>query len=498
MTGKPGLNFKTITSMKPSRLLWMPGLIALMLFLGAGPTAAQPGGRPSYRIFYEELEPYGRWMLHERYGRVWVPDVEPDFQPYATNGHWVITPYGHTWVSDYSWGWAPFHYGRWFYDRFWGWTWVPGFEWGPAWVCWRRGEGYYGWAPLAPGMSLYRYDIPTQYWCFVPQAYIVRPRVIRYCVPRTQVGLIYRNTRFLDNIHRYQNQEYVYGPRRDEVERLTRQRIDVYDIDQHPRPGRTRIENRSLKIYRPALIHPDIDRQQSRGLADRDRYEPVPTRKAPDADAGWFDRSADRNDNTPPVERRRLQERFPSPGPTENRQQRMPEHPDRQQGPSVRRDRSNPEAFPAGPKQELPQGRFLEHSRISRGEFYSPADAAGQVNQEPRIESRGRTSRETMVPAQAPLNSETEAERPRNFRGGFSPPSGPANKLSQPPAEQSRSRARQDATMPAQPFLQQQRRDTRDAELRTRNLPAPDRGLQPMRGRSQEFSRPGRDRGRQE
>ena len=31
-----------------------------------------------------------------------------------------------------------------------GWVWVPGYTWAPAWVSWRYGDGYAGWAPLPP------------------------------------------------------------------------------------------------------------------------------------------------------------------------------------------------------------------------------------------------------------------------------------------------------------------------------------------------------------
>ena len=88
--------------------------------------------RVSFRVFYRELRPYGRWISHRSYGRIWIPNVGRSFHPYATNGYWVMTDYGNTWVSDYSWGWAPFHYGRWFYDDYFGWAWIPGYEWAPA------------------------------------------------------------------------------------------------------------------------------------------------------------------------------------------------------------------------------------------------------------------------------------------------------------------------------------------------------------------------------
>src|SRR5436309_1057171 len=111
--------------------------IGLLVFLAVSlatpvKTLAQPGYgytaynyTSSYQNFYDDLAPYGQWIDYPQYGSVWIPDVTPDFQPYATNGHWIVTEYGNTWVSDYPWGWAAFHYGRWFYDNSFGWAWVP-------------------------------------------------------------------------------------------------------------------------------------------------------------------------------------------------------------------------------------------------------------------------------------------------------------------------------------------------------------------------------------
>jgi hypothetical protein len=103
--------------------------------------------------FQDSLAPYGTWVDDDAYGRVWQPSADTvgaDFSPYATGGHWSLTEYGWTWISEWDWGWAPFHYGRWLplADR--GWCWIPGTLWGPAWVSWRAGGGYVGWAPLPP------------------------------------------------------------------------------------------------------------------------------------------------------------------------------------------------------------------------------------------------------------------------------------------------------------------------------------------------------------
>lgn len=100
--------------------------------------------------FEEPLSPYGRWVDVPDYGHCWVPTrVDHDWRPY-TNGHWQRTDAGWYWVSDEPWGWATCHYGRWYLDSNYGWVWVPQTQWAPAWVCWREGGGYTGWAPLPP------------------------------------------------------------------------------------------------------------------------------------------------------------------------------------------------------------------------------------------------------------------------------------------------------------------------------------------------------------
>jgi hypothetical protein len=107
----------------------------------------------AYQQFESQLSPYGTWQDVGSYGNVWIPSstvVGADFSPYSSGGHWVNSDYGWTWVSDWDWGWAPFHYGRWMVVGGYGWCWMPGTVWGPAWVDWRWGGGYVGWAPMAP------------------------------------------------------------------------------------------------------------------------------------------------------------------------------------------------------------------------------------------------------------------------------------------------------------------------------------------------------------
>ncbi len=117
-------------------------------------SVSDDGGAPddnaSFQTFYDSLANQGTWIQSSDYGYVWQPEVtDPDWAPY-TEGHWVYTEDGWTWVSDEPWGWATYHYGRWVNLDGTGWCWVPGYTWAPAWVSWRYGDGYAGWAPLPP------------------------------------------------------------------------------------------------------------------------------------------------------------------------------------------------------------------------------------------------------------------------------------------------------------------------------------------------------------
>ena len=100
--------------------------------------------------FHAPLASHGAWIEVGSYGRCWRPArVAVDWRPYC-HGHWVWTDCGWYWASDEPWAWACYHYGSWAYEAGYGWVWVPGIEWAPAWVSWRFGGGYCGWAPLGP------------------------------------------------------------------------------------------------------------------------------------------------------------------------------------------------------------------------------------------------------------------------------------------------------------------------------------------------------------
>ncbi|MCH7405575.1 DUF6600 domain-containing protein [Belliella aquatica] len=208
----------------------------------------------SFQVFYNELSPYGDWVMDQRHGYVWIPNVGQDFHPYGSNGYWEMTNFGNTWVSYYDWGWAPFHYGRWYWDNFYGWAWVPGYEWGPAWVNWRTGGGYYGWAPLGPGIGInVSIGFHSNHWRFVPQRRFRHRHFHRYYVPSYNMVSIYNRTTIINNTYVYNNRTYVTGPSRRELERVTRGSVPVYQVNDRARPGRASVSNRTLNVYRPEI-----------------------------------------------------------------------------------------------------------------------------------------------------------------------------------------------------------------------------------------------------
>ena len=213
----------------------------------------------TYQQFYNDLSPYGDWINYGNYGYAWVPSMS-NFRPYYTNGYWVYTDYGWTWVSNYNWGWAPFHYGRWMNDMRYGWVWIPGNEWAPAWVTWRGGGNYYGWAPLGPGMSINDNFGSISYndWTFVPRNYITSHNLNRYYVNQSRNVTIINNTTIINttsprNSNGTRSANYHPGPPVREIEQSTGTRIRRYNLETTNKPGETRVSNNSIRVFRPAI-----------------------------------------------------------------------------------------------------------------------------------------------------------------------------------------------------------------------------------------------------
>jgi hypothetical protein len=217
-----------------------------------GPRTApawHPASVVEISFFYDSLAPYGDWLWVDPWGWVWTPwDVEPGWRPY-TRGHWVWTSLGWTWVSDWPWGWAPFHYGRWTYDLYHGWIWIPDRVWAPAWVAWRSGHGWIGWAPLPPGarwqigigLDLGGVDLTLgivhHSWSFVHERHFLEPRVWRHLEPLPRNAHRLRETEDRTRYEEVDRQVAVRGIGVEEIERSAGsvRRYPVEDVAKPPR-----------------------------------------------------------------------------------------------------------------------------------------------------------------------------------------------------------------------------------------------------------------------
>jgi hypothetical protein len=190
----------------------------------------------SLDFFYDNLADQGSWIEVGDYGYCFQPNVavdDPSWRPYA-DGYWAYTDAGWTWVSYEDFGWATYHYGRWTNLADYGWVWVPGYEWGPAWVSWRTGGDYVGWAPLPPqgnevvyegsaitGAVDITFGIGPLYYNFVDIRYIGEPVLrARLIEPSRNVTIIH-NTVNVTNIT-YNNSIVVNnGPDLNRVNRFS-------------------------------------------------------------------------------------------------------------------------------------------------------------------------------------------------------------------------------------------------------------------------------------
>lgn len=237
--------------------------IAFAALLSLASTAHAEGG-VSFGLFYSSLGSYGEWISVDADMYAWRPlQVAADWRPY-TVGRWVWTDEGWYWASDEPWGWAAYHYGRWYYDDFYGWVWVPGYDWAPAWVEWRYGGDYVGWAPLSPyavfsyswGIHYRRHWVtPYSYWSFVDCQYLGHSDINRYVYRSENNTRFIGRTRGAGSVHVDGGRVVTRGPDRAYVERRGNVRIERADIaDARDRQGEriVRDGNRErIEVYRP-------------------------------------------------------------------------------------------------------------------------------------------------------------------------------------------------------------------------------------------------------
>jgi len=236
--------------------------------------------------FHAPLAVHGTWIEVGSYGRCWRPaHIAVEWRPYCY-GHWVWSDCGWFWESDEPWGWACYHYGRWVWESDYGWIWIPGVEWAPAWVEWRVGGGYIGWAPLAPAHVTIAIGAPR--FVFVPT-----PRFHERLRPSTVIvnnTTIINNTTVINNVRHETrsiagagSQKVVIneGPGVDVVRKATGKTVKVASIrklaDDTAPPAEVRARSRESKAKgKTATAPPDQPNP-----ASKQKAAPVETREQP-------------------------------------------------------------------------------------------------------------------------------------------------------------------------------------------------------------------------
>jgi uncharacterized membrane protein YgcG len=243
-------------------LFWGPLVASTRALAQQEEPIPQPEGDMDVTTFDETLGPYGQWVdtgEGPNDGHAWRPDpdvVGEDFQPYATGGHWVSSDWGWTWESDYPWGWAPFHYGRWALTPSWGWVWYPGTVWAPAWVDWRFGGGYIGWAPLPPVGFAVVVQPWRPYWCFVPSNVFIYRDVWAYRLPVDRIHSAYAATVPVHQAVSYGRARWYAGPPVPQVEHAVGRPVPRVTGFTPPAPGRVQSVLPPSRGLAPGAIAP--------------------------------------------------------------------------------------------------------------------------------------------------------------------------------------------------------------------------------------------------
>ena len=234
----------------------------------------------SVDFFYNNLSG-GSWIEVDDYGYCWQPDLavgNTNWRPYS-DGYWAYTDLGWTWVSYEDFGWANYHYGRWAMLSDYGWVWVPGrdadLEWGPAWVSWRTGGEYIGWAPLPPetvglveshplsGAIDVEFNIGPAYYNFVDVRYIGEPVLRERIVPYAQNVTYIQQTVNVTNITYRNKTVYNYGPDINVVNRTSSRPIQRLRLEREQNVdvataakggGLTKVQGDKLLVAAPERI----------------------------------------------------------------------------------------------------------------------------------------------------------------------------------------------------------------------------------------------------
>jgi hypothetical protein len=313
------------------RILLAMTMLALVL-----PALQQADARTDISIdfFYDNLGDGGNWVEVGDYGYCWQPTVavsNSSWRPYS-DGYWAYTDVGWTWVSYEDFGWATYHYGRWIRLRGRGWVWVPGRDWGPAWVSWRTGGDYVGWAPLPPRRAgdIYvdfspitarvdiDFDIGPAYYNFIDVRYIGEP-VLRERIFAADQNVTYvSQTVNVTNITYNNSTVYNYGPDYNTLSRYSTRPIQRLSLQRETNvdPAAAAQSKSLMKVQGDKLViaAPQQFQKPTKPIAPKVVKEKVVLAQAP-VERGW-DPAGDQKAQTELKEKMKKEDPKAIPPPT--------------------------------------------------------------------------------------------------------------------------------------------------------------------------------------
>jgi len=258
--------------------------------------------RVSFNLFFDDLGPHGLWVRHERYQYVFCPRVDARWRPY-TEGRWrYLRDRGWYFDSDEPFAWAVYHYGRWVDDDRLGWCWVPGTKWAPAWVSWRRGDGYIGWAPLPPENDGFQISIevnvgepPEDDWVFIPVRSFVEPQLSVSIVFSDDDPDIYRRTEYAGPVIIQNNVVINNVIDIDIIQQETNTEVEVVDVASVDDPAEAGAETQpgTIEVFDPDVEEPEPEAAPPEAVEPEQAAEELPAAQEQPAEGEATDAPAD-------------------------------------------------------------------------------------------------------------------------------------------------------------------------------------------------------------
>jgi hypothetical protein len=308
---------------------------------------------------------------------------------------------------------------------------VPGYNWAPAWVTWGYYGGYYGWAPLTPGISFsVGYYPPIDYWVFVPPRYVTVSGWNNNYYVASQHRIALDNNTAISNVRSinvvsntgtYNGQRFSAGPPRAEFEKTANTKVDVVSVRDNNSPAKAKISGNNLSIYRPTV-------EGNKASAKPSQVTPLEKMKLSDSrsnrgtDAGNVkSRNGAERIAPQPVKKERAPEQKAAPQQRNTNVQPKQEMPKRNENVQPQQKVKQPEAkpksnveSPQAPQKNVEREKVQPRQQPAERPKQSPTERIQRPQQgEPRIAPERRQQMERQMPREPRYQSQPQQRENR-------------------------------------------------------------------------------------